>query len=131
MCWLLAQFAGLLVDKLLDGLVPLGFIAFAAVGALGVLVNLAVLTVALKLGRVPFDHLPRPTAARRAAVARPDRVHAGLRTWGGGGYRHRPRGGRVTGAVVTVVWNAVDIPHPAPSVHPVYYSSQRQSASCT
>ena len=50
----LAQFAGLLLDKLLGGMVPLRFIAFAAVGALGVLVNLAVLTVALKVGRVPF-----------------------------------------------------------------------------
>jgi dolichol-phosphate mannosyltransferase len=50
----LAQFAGLLLDKLLGGVVPLRFIAFAAVGALGVLVNLAVLTIALKLGRVPF-----------------------------------------------------------------------------
>lgn len=50
----LAQFAGLLLDKLLGGVVPLRFIAFAAVGALGVLVNLAVLTVALKVGRVPF-----------------------------------------------------------------------------
>jgi dolichol-phosphate mannosyltransferase len=50
----LAQFAGLLLDKLLGGLVPLRFIAFAAVGALGVLVNLAVLTTALKLGRAPF-----------------------------------------------------------------------------
>ena len=59
----LAQFAGLLVYKLLGGLVPLRFIAFAAVGALGVLVNLAVLTVALKLGRVPFA-----TAETRATI---------------------------------------------------------------
>ena len=35
-------------------MVPLRFITFAAVGALGVLVNLAVLTVALELGRMPF-----------------------------------------------------------------------------
>lgn len=50
----LAQFAGLLLDKQLGGVVPLRFIAFAAVGALGVLVNLAVLTVALELARMPF-----------------------------------------------------------------------------
>lgn len=44
----LAQFAGLLLDKLLRGLVPLRFIAFAAVGALGLVVHLAVLTVCLE-----------------------------------------------------------------------------------
>jgi dolichol-phosphate mannosyltransferase len=45
----LAEFAGLLVDKRLGGLVPLRFIAFATVGALGVLVHLAVLTAAITL----------------------------------------------------------------------------------
>lgn len=45
-----AQFAGLLVDKLLRGLVPLRFVAFAAVGAIGVLVHLAVLTVGREAG---------------------------------------------------------------------------------
>ncbi len=50
----LAQFGGLLLDKLLHGLVPLRFIAFAAVGALGVLVHLAVLAPAIKFGSVPF-----------------------------------------------------------------------------
>jgi dolichol-phosphate mannosyltransferase len=50
----LAQFAGLLLDKVSGGVVPLRFIAFAAVGALGVLINLAVLTVGLKIGRAPF-----------------------------------------------------------------------------
>ena len=40
----LAQFAGVLIDKLLRGLVPLRFLAFAAVGAVGVvLVNLLAL----------------------------------------------------------------------------------------
>ncbi len=39
----LAQFAGLLLDKALGGVVPLRFISFAAVGALGVLVHLSVL----------------------------------------------------------------------------------------
>ena len=41
----LAQFAGLLLDKVFGGLLPLRFISFALVGALGVLVHLAVLTV--------------------------------------------------------------------------------------
>jgi len=41
----LAQFAGLLVDKALGGLVPLRFLSFAVVGLLGVGVNLLVLIV--------------------------------------------------------------------------------------
>ena len=40
----LVQFAGLLLDKVFGGLLPLRFISFALVGALGVLVHLAVLT---------------------------------------------------------------------------------------
>jgi dolichol-phosphate mannosyltransferase len=39
----LTQFAGLLVDKTLDGLVPLRFVSFAAVGLLGIGVHLLVL----------------------------------------------------------------------------------------
>lgn len=46
----LAQFAGLLIDELLHGLVPLRFVAFAAVGATGVLVHLAVLSAGLAAG---------------------------------------------------------------------------------
>jgi len=46
----LTQFAGVLIDKLLHGLVPLRFLAFAAVGAFGVLVNVAVLGLARRLG---------------------------------------------------------------------------------
>lgn len=46
----LAQFAGLLLDKLLRGLVPLRFVAFAAVGLVGVLVHLAVLTAGREAG---------------------------------------------------------------------------------
>ncbi len=42
----MAQFAGLLIDKQLHGLVPLRFLAFAAVGLIGVGVHLAVLTLA-------------------------------------------------------------------------------------
>jgi dolichol-phosphate mannosyltransferase len=37
------QFAGLLIDKIFGGLLPLRFVSFAAVGAIGVLVHLAVL----------------------------------------------------------------------------------------
>lgn len=37
------QFGGLLLDKVFGGLLPLRFVSFAAVGALGVLVHLAVL----------------------------------------------------------------------------------------
>jgi dolichol-phosphate mannosyltransferase len=50
----LAQFGGLLLDKLLHGVVPLRFIAFAGVGALGVLVHLAVLTLGIEVGSLPF-----------------------------------------------------------------------------
>jgi dolichol-phosphate mannosyltransferase len=44
------QFAALLIDKALGGLVPLRFMSFALVGAFGVLVNLAVLSAASALG---------------------------------------------------------------------------------
>jgi len=50
----LAQFAGLLLDKMLGGAVPLRFISFALVGALGVVAHLAVLTVGLKLVGLDF-----------------------------------------------------------------------------
>lgn len=46
----LAQFAGLLIDKALGGAVPLRFISFALVGAFGVLVNILVLQAARELG---------------------------------------------------------------------------------
>ncbi len=46
----LAQFAGLLIDKALRGTVPLRFITFALVGAFGVLVNLVVLDIAQRAG---------------------------------------------------------------------------------
>lgn len=51
----LAQFVGLLLDKLLHGLVPLRFIAFAAVGALGLVVHLSVLTACLEAARLGFS----------------------------------------------------------------------------
>jgi dolichol-phosphate mannosyltransferase len=44
------QFAALLLDKLLGGLVPLRFVSFALVGAVGVLVNVAVLAAARAAG---------------------------------------------------------------------------------
>jgi len=49
-----AQFLALLLDKLLRGTVPLRFVAFATVGALGVLVHLAVLSLAFRLGGLGF-----------------------------------------------------------------------------
>ncbi|HTU55350.1 MAG TPA: glycosyltransferase [Acetobacteraceae bacterium] len=49
------QFAALLLDKLTGGLLPLRFAAFACVGAIGVLVNLAVLGVLTKLAGLGFE----------------------------------------------------------------------------
>jgi len=51
----LVQFAGLLLDKVFGGLLPLRFISFALVGALGVVVHLAVLTLGLKLIGMHFE----------------------------------------------------------------------------
>jgi len=50
----LTQFGGLLLDKMLGGLLPLRFLSFALVGALGVLVHLAVLTLARETGTSSF-----------------------------------------------------------------------------
>lgn len=44
------QFAGLLIDKLLHGVLPLRFMSFAAVGGVGVLINLIVLLLAQHAG---------------------------------------------------------------------------------
>ena len=44
------QFAALLIDKSLGGLVPLRFLSFALVGLFGIVINLAVLEVAGALG---------------------------------------------------------------------------------
>lgn len=41
----MAQFGGLLLDKVMGGLLPLRFVSFAAVGALGLLVHLSVLVL--------------------------------------------------------------------------------------
>ncbi len=49
------QFVVLLLDKLSGGLLPLRFVAFACVGAVGVLVNLAVLGLLTKLVGLGFD----------------------------------------------------------------------------
>jgi len=50
----LLEFAGLLADKALGGLVPLRFMAFALVGGVGVLVHLAVLGLLHGLGPLGF-----------------------------------------------------------------------------
>ncbi len=50
----LVQFAGLLLDKVFDGLLPLRFLSFCFVGLLGVAVHLAVLTVARLTGDFGF-----------------------------------------------------------------------------
>lgn len=44
------QFAGLLIDRLLRGTIPLRFMSFAAVGGVGVLINLVVLLLAQRAG---------------------------------------------------------------------------------
>ncbi|MDE8347585.1 MAG: glycosyltransferase family 2 protein [Acidocella sp.] len=46
----LLQFAGLVIDKVLHGMVPLRFLSFALVGAFGVVVNLLVLEGARRAG---------------------------------------------------------------------------------
>ncbi|HET7881024.1 MAG TPA: glycosyltransferase family 2 protein [Acetobacteraceae bacterium] len=51
----LAQFGGLLLDKVFGGLLPLRFIWFALVGALGVLVHLLILTAGVKLAGFQFE----------------------------------------------------------------------------
>ena len=48
------QFGGLLADKVLGGLLPLRFLSFALVGALGVLIHLVVLGISLKTAMLSF-----------------------------------------------------------------------------
>jgi dolichol-phosphate mannosyltransferase len=62
------QFAALLLDKLSGGLLPLRFIAFACVGAIGVLVNLAVLGLLTQLTGLGFE-LAQSLATLVAMVA--------------------------------------------------------------
>jgi dolichol-phosphate mannosyltransferase len=50
----MVQFAGLLLDKVFDGFLPLRFLSFCFVGLLGVLVHLAVLTLARLTGDFGF-----------------------------------------------------------------------------
>ena len=50
----LLEFAGLLLDKATGGAVPLRFVAFATVGALGVVVHMATLTVLVHLAALGF-----------------------------------------------------------------------------
>jgi dolichol-phosphate mannosyltransferase len=58
----LVQFAAVLLDKFLGGLVPLRFIAFAIVGGFGLLVHLSVLTAARNFAGLDF------TAAQTVAT---------------------------------------------------------------
>lgn len=51
----LAQFAGLLLDKALGGLVPIRFLSFCMVGGLGVALHLTVLTAARQIGGIEFE----------------------------------------------------------------------------
>lgn len=51
----MTQFAGLLLDKMFGGWVPLRFVSFCFVGALGVLVHLAILTTARAAGAMDFQ----------------------------------------------------------------------------
>jgi len=51
----LMQFAGLLLDKVVGGLLPLRFVSFALVGAVGVLVHLSVLVVLHKTTGATFE----------------------------------------------------------------------------
>ncbi len=51
----LTQFGGLLLDKLFGGLLPLRFLSFAIVGALGVLVHLSVLMLVGHTGAASFE----------------------------------------------------------------------------
>lgn len=48
------QFGGLLIDKVFGGLLPLRFVSFAAVGALGVLVHLSVLALLRQVTHLDF-----------------------------------------------------------------------------
>jgi dolichol-phosphate mannosyltransferase len=57
------EYAMLLLDKLVGHIVPVRFIAFCIVGALGVLVHLTVLTLLLQLG-----HLSFPTSQAIATI---------------------------------------------------------------
>jgi dolichol-phosphate mannosyltransferase len=50
----LAQFGSLLLDKSLHGLVPLRFLGFAAVGAVGVVVNVSVLEFLRRVAHLDF-----------------------------------------------------------------------------
>lgn len=51
----LVQFAGLLLDKVSGGLLPLRFISFGVVGLIGVIVHLAVLVLSRSAGRLSFE----------------------------------------------------------------------------
>ena len=49
------QFGGLLLDKVFGGVLPLRFVSFALVGAMGVVVHLAVLILLRQVSSLPFE----------------------------------------------------------------------------
>ncbi len=131
----LTHFAALLLDKALGGVVPLRFIGFAAVGAVGVLVNVAVLLALRGLTGLSFEAAQVvATLVAMAAnfqlnnrITYRDQMRRGRRVWTGlalfvGGcsigaaanigianalYQSRVRGAlaAAAGALIGVVWN--------------------------
>ena len=130
----LAQFGGLLLDKALGGVVPLRFLGFAAVGAVGVLVNVAALLVLRRFGMAFEAAQALATLAAMAAnfqlnnrITYRDQMLRGRRVWSGlvlfvvgcsigavadvgianALFRSRVGGGlaAAAGALIGVVWN--------------------------
>ncbi len=129
------QFGGLLLDKTFAGYLPLRFVSFAAVGAIGVMVHLVVWaccarstvlgfgaeqTIATLVAMMFNFELNNaitygPAAEGTQAVARLAVVHGGVRRRRGGQYRHREVAvlnshtawsiAGAMGAVIGVVWN--------------------------
>ena len=104
------QFGGLLLDKTFAGYLPLRFVSFATVGAIGVMVHLGVWVAFARSTMLGFargaddrhagrddvqfrveqrDYLRRPEVERPQAVARVAVIHGGMRRWRGGEHRHR------------------------------------------
>ena len=131
----LAQFAALLLDKRLGGAVPLRFIGFAAVGAVGVVVNVLVLLLLREVSGLAFQQAQMVATVcamvanfqlNNAITYRDQRLRGG-RLWGGlvlfmlvcgigavanvgiasALYRNRVEGAlaAAAGALIGVVWN--------------------------
>ena len=131
----LAQFGALLLDKALGGVVPLRFLGFATVGAVGVVVNVAVLLALRRLTGLSFEASQiLATLAAMAAnfqlnnrITYRDQMRRGRRFWSGlvlfmlgcgigaiadvgiasALFRSRIGGGlaAAAGALIGVVWN--------------------------